>query len=259
MNEQINLSYRNEIYENVNVKFIDTQTIQVKEIPLAIGIRYNDILEVEKIERIYFYKRKIKISNCRRTRILLAGYFSESDEFKKFIQYIEANDGMSERIMGGFLTLEIPKELKIDVLKELEKIERLIADNPIYQVQSNFKDSFLSIVENSFENKIEKENFTFKEYEVVKISGDLGMYHSVFNSIFDLAVLYSIKKLILDISELDSINSNYIGVFVNMKKFIEMELKGSFQIFVGSNDRVFSFFTLSKLDNFFTINKEWKS
>jgi hypothetical protein len=44
MNEQIKLNYRNEIYENVNVKFIDIKTIQVKEIPLAIGIRYNDII-----------------------------------------------------------------------------------------------------------------------------------------------------------------------------------------------------------------------
>jgi hypothetical protein len=97
MNELIKLNYRNEIYENVNVKFIDIKTIQVKEIPLAIGIRYNDILEVEQIEGIYFYKRKIKISNCKRTRILIPGYFPQSNEFKKFIQYIEDNDGMSEK------------------------------------------------------------------------------------------------------------------------------------------------------------------
>jgi|JI10StandDraft_1071094.scaffolds.fasta_scaffold00918_4 anti-anti-sigma regulatory factor len=258
MNELIKLNYRNEIYENVNVKFIDIKTIQVKEIPLAIGIRYNDILEVEQIEGIYFYKRKIKISNCKRTRILIPGYFPQSNEFKKFIQYIEDNDGMSERVMGGFLTLEIPKELNINVINEIEKIERLIANNPIYQIQSNFKESFLSIIENSYENKIEKENFTFKEYEVVKISGDLGIYHSIFNSIYDLVILYSIKNLILDISELNNMNSNYIGLFVNIKKFIEIELKGSFQIFVGKNDLVSNFFTLTKLDNFFTINTEWE-
>lgn len=259
MKEKVTLIFKGEVYDYLTVQVLNNTTIQIKEIPFhLIGIRYNDIIEVEKVGQHYKYIKKIRITNCKRSRFLLNTKILQSEEFKEFLKHIEINGGDWELIMGGVFTVEIPKELKITPGIEIDKIYEKVEKNPKYKLEENFVESFLDIIEHRNEKKIEKYIQKFKDYYLIKLSGEIGIFHSIFNAISSLAELYGVGKIILDISELtDFSSSSNLGALAIMSRNLR-NISGipiPLRLIIQDNESLYNYFQQANLIDFFGVGR----
>lgn len=254
MKVQINFIFKNQIYNSLNVIFLEENLIQIKEIPFdLIGIRYNDIIEISKQNEEYVYLRKFKKSNCKRSSFLLASKMTGSEELREFLDTVVNFGGDWEISFGNYITLEIPKETFIDAETEIDKIFKTIEKNPKYQTKDNFLNIFLNPIEFPFEKKIQKSVTKIGDDYLIKLSGEIGEYNSIFNSIGSLVELYQIEKIIIDISEISDFYSSsqiaqVISLISNLKK-----IGSTLKIRILDNKKLFNYFKTFDLIEFFEI------
>lgn len=125
---QIPLEFPEEgLTQSLLVTELDDNKFRIEDLMASFSgeIKYHDVIEVEKSpEGNLVFQQVIKESNWQTNDYLLSHQLTQSTELKDFLNDIHKNGGLSEIKMGGWLTIAMPPNSKIDVD---EKINLLIS------------------------------------------------------------------------------------------------------------------------------------
>ncbi len=109
--------------EVLDVSLIDKETLIIEENPIFNEqVSYGDIIRVKQEKEIFYYIETIQKSDLIRHSWLLSKDISESEEIEELKERINKSEGRCEQVFGGLLVVNIPKDSKINVDEEINKI-----------------------------------------------------------------------------------------------------------------------------------------